>query len=62
MEKSCSLQNVYRTGDLVKYGAEGKILILGRRDTQVKLHGQRIELGEIGQSLLKCSLAITSLW
>ncbi|KAK5987041.1 Nonribosomal peptide synthetase GRA1 [Cladobotryum mycophilum] len=38
---------LYRTGDLVKYNSDGTITILGRRDTQVKLRGQRVELGEI---------------
>ncbi|KAF3928185.1 hypothetical protein AA313_de0206009 [Arthrobotrys entomopaga] len=37
----------YKTGDLVKYDADGNILYIGRKDTQVKLHGLRIELGEI---------------
>ncbi|KAJ6023763.1 AMP-dependent synthetase/ligase [Penicillium herquei] len=38
---------IYRTGDLVRYNADGTIKFIGRKDTQVKLHGQRIELGEI---------------
>ncbi len=38
---------VYRTGDLVKYNAEGEIEYLGRIDNQVKLRGFRIEMGEI---------------
>ncbi|PON24610.1 hypothetical protein TGAM01_v206540 [Trichoderma gamsii] len=38
---------LYRTGDLVRYDSHGAIIILGRRDTQVKLRGQRVELGEI---------------
>ncbi|KAF7715229.1 Nonribosomal peptide synthase (NRPS) [Penicillium ucsense] len=42
-----SCGRIYRTGDLVKYNADGTIKFIGRRDTQVKLHGQRIELGEI---------------
>ncbi|KAH8667321.1 hypothetical protein BGZ60DRAFT_564547 [Tricladium varicosporioides] len=37
----------YKTGDLVKYNADSSIKFIGRRDTQVKLHGQRIEMGEI---------------
>ena len=38
---------VYRTGDLVKYNAEGEIEYMGRIDNQVKLRGFRIEMGEI---------------
>ncbi|KAJ9487561.1 hypothetical protein VN97_g5749 [Penicillium thymicola] len=38
---------LYKTGDLVKYAADGSILFIGRKDTQVKIRGQRVELGEI---------------
>lgn len=38
---------VYKTGDLVSYDAEGKLTFVGRKDAQVKIHGQRVELGEI---------------
>lgn len=37
----------YKTGDLVRYGPGGALLFEGRKDTQVKLRGQRIELSEI---------------
>ncbi|PYI32000.1 amino acid adenylation, partial [Aspergillus indologenus CBS 114.80] len=38
---------VYKTGDLVRYQADGSIEFVGRKDTQIKLRGQRVELGEI---------------
>jgi amino acid adenylation domain-containing protein/non-ribosomal peptide synthase protein (TIGR01720 family) len=40
-------RRVYGTGDLVRYSHDGTMELLGRKDTQVKLHGQRVELGEI---------------
>jgi amino acid adenylation domain-containing protein len=41
----------YCTGDLVQYTSDGEMMYLGRKDSQVKLHGQRIELGEIEHHL-----------
>ena len=38
---------LYRTGDLVRWNASGEIEYLGRTDFQVKLRGQRLELGEV---------------
>jgi amino acid adenylation domain-containing protein len=38
---------VYLTGDLGRYEADGSIYFLGRKDRQVKLNGQRVELGDI---------------
>ena len=40
-------QTIYHTGDLVRYNAFGELEYAGRRDFQIKHHGQRIELGEI---------------
>ena len=44
---SSSGSRIYRTGDLVQYTADGSIEYIGRRDNQIKLAGQRIELDEI---------------
>ncbi|KAL0783337.1 hypothetical protein CaCOL14_001243 [Colletotrichum acutatum] len=41
----------YRTGDLGRMNHDGTIDFLGRKDTQVKIHGQRVELGEIEHQL-----------
>lgn len=38
---------VYRTGDLVRYNDSGELLFVGRKDTQVKIRGQRVELEDI---------------
>lgn len=39
---------VYKTGDLVQYATEdGRLRYIGRKDAQVKVHGQRFELGEV---------------
>jgi amino acid adenylation domain-containing protein len=38
---------LYRTGDLGKWLPDGNILCIGRKDSQVKIRGHRVELGEI---------------
>ena len=47
--ENCGLENtkLYRTGDIVRYQADGNLVYLGRIDNQIKLRGYRVELGEV---------------
>jgi amino acid adenylation domain-containing protein/non-ribosomal peptide synthase protein (TIGR01720 family) len=51
---------VYKTGDLVRYKPDGSLMFLGRKDNQVKLRGQRLEIGEIEYYLQTCELVRNS--
>ncbi|HVT63154.1 MAG TPA: amino acid adenylation domain-containing protein, partial [Legionellaceae bacterium] len=43
---------LYKTGDLVRYRADGLLEFLGRNDSQIKIRGHRIEINEIENALL----------
>jgi surfactin family lipopeptide synthetase A/lichenysin synthetase A len=45
---------LYRTGDVGMWNTEGEIIYLGRKDNQIKVNGQRIELEEIDAIARKC--------
>ncbi|KAF7171396.1 hypothetical protein CNMCM6106_005788 [Aspergillus hiratsukae] len=47
-----TMRRVYKTGDLVRYNEDGSLSLVGRKGTQVKVRGQRLELEEI-----ECQLA-----
>ena len=48
-------QKAYRTGDLGFCDAEGNLFFRGRKDNQIKINGQRIELSRIESALAEWS-------
>ncbi|KAF9768166.1 nrps5 single domain, non-ribosomal peptide synthase-like protein [Fusarium sp. DS 682] len=40
-------RRLYKTGDLVRYNLNGSMDFVQRKDTQIKIRGQRVEAGEI---------------
>lgn len=46
--------HIDRTGDLGRFNPDGSITYIGRADTQVKINGQRIKLGDVEAHLQAC--------
>jgi amino acid adenylation domain-containing protein len=44
-------RTMYRTGDLARYFPDGNVQFIGRRDGQAKIHGFRVETGEVALAL-----------
>lgn len=49
-------RRAYRTGDLAVLDSSGTVRIRGRMDRQIKLHGLRIERGELEYHIASCEL------
>ncbi|CAK1362477.1 unnamed protein product [Cercospora beticola] len=45
---------VYRTGDLARYEDDGSLSFVGRRDRQVVIRGQRLDLAEVERHVKRC--------
>ncbi|SIT19383.1 amino acid adenylation domain-containing protein [Thalassolituus maritimus] len=48
-------QRIYITGDRARRWPDGNIEFLGRIDSQIKLNGYRVELGEVASALKQCT-------
>ena len=59
LTKASFRNGMYRTGDIVKMCEDGNHIVVGRRDDQVKVSGQRVELGEIEEAIRRtCGIFI----
>jgi amino acid adenylation domain-containing protein len=59
MQPFATSDRIYRTGDLAFYNLDGSMQLVGRKDNQVKVRGNRVELGEVERRLSKLSSLTT---
>lgn len=59
-ENESSKQRIFNTGDLVRYNMDGSLQFVGRKDHQVKINGQRLELTAIEQYIAACIEVVES--
>ncbi|TVY84950.1 Nonribosomal peptide synthetase [Lachnellula suecica] len=52
---------IYKTGDLVRYESDGTLFIFGRKDNQIKIHGRRIECGEVEHQIVASGFPAASI-
>ncbi|WP_394776486.1 amino acid adenylation domain-containing protein [Flavobacterium sp.] len=53
-------EKLYKTGDLARWLPDGNLEFIGRKDNQVKIRGNRVELGEIEHVIREYEPAITN--
>ncbi|MCV9927842.1 amino acid adenylation domain-containing protein [Flavobacterium sp. LS1R49] len=51
---------LYKTGDLARWLPDGTLEFIGRKDNQIKIRGNRVELGEIEHVIREYEPAITN--
>ncbi len=51
--------HIYKTGDMVKLLPDGSIFFIGRSDRQVKVRGQRVELGQVEVAMQSANSSVT---
>ena len=50
-DNSEGYERIYKTGDIVRFLPDGTLGIIGRRDNQVKIRGNRVELSEVESTI-----------
>jgi thioester reductase-like protein len=59
LDAPASSSKLYKSGDLVRYLPDGTMMYIGRKDTMVKVRGQKLEVEEV-ESVIRKSLSGSS--